>query len=62
MIDDLTRWADDIKEYALGRAISGKARSGFKLVEGRSNRKYTTPMPSPMPSSKLVLTHTSKSS
>ncbi|MBT1035463.1 DUF2800 domain-containing protein [Canibacter sp. lx-45] len=41
MIDDLTRWTDDIKEYVLGRAISGKARSGFKLVEGRSNRKYT---------------------
>ncbi|WP_418968474.1 DUF2800 domain-containing protein [Alloscardovia omnicolens] len=43
MLDDLVRWADDIKEYALGRAMSGKTWSGFKLVEGRSNRKYTNP-------------------
>ena len=34
-------WASDIKEYALQQAISGKEWSGWKLVEGRSNRKYT---------------------
>ena len=40
-IDDLVSWASDIKEYALQQAISGKEWSGWKLVEGRSNRKYT---------------------
>ena len=39
-IDDLVSWASDIKEYALTQAISGKQWSGFKLVEGRSNRRY----------------------
>lgn len=39
-IDDLVSWAADIKEYALQQAISGKEWSGYKLVEGRSNRKY----------------------
>jgi hypothetical protein len=40
-IDDLVAWATDIKEYALQQAISGKEWNGWKLVEGRSNRKYT---------------------
>ena len=39
-VDDLVAWASDIKEYALQQAISGKEWSGWKLVEGRSNRKY----------------------
>ena len=34
-------WASDIKEYALQQAISGKEWSGWKLVGGRANRKYT---------------------
>jgi hypothetical protein len=34
-------WASDIKEYALQQAISGKEWTGWKLVEGRSNSKYT---------------------
>lgn len=41
-IDDLTSWANDIKGYALSAAINqGKEWAGFKLVEGRSNRKYS---------------------
>ena len=40
-VDDLVSWANDIKEYALQAAISGKAWNGWKVVEGRSNRKYT---------------------
>ena len=40
-VDDLVAWASDIKEYALRQAICGKEWSGYKLVEGRSNRKYT---------------------
>ena len=39
-VDELVAWASDIKEYALQQAISGKEWSGWKLVEGRSNRKY----------------------
>jgi hypothetical protein len=40
-IDDLISWASDIKEYALQAAVSGKQWSGWKVVEGRSNRKYS---------------------
>ena len=40
-VDALTAWATDVKEYALQQAVSGKVWSGWKLVEGRSNRKYT---------------------
>src|SRR5574344_975192 len=40
-VDDLVAWASDIKDYALQQAISGKEWHGYKLVEGRSNRKYT---------------------
>lgn len=39
-VDELTSWATDIKEYALQQALSGKAWNGWKLVEGRANRKY----------------------
>ena len=40
-VDALTAWASDVKEYALQQAVSGKEWAGWKLVEGRSNRKYT---------------------
>jgi hypothetical protein len=40
-IDDLVAWAGDIKEYALQQAMSGTDYPGFKVVEGRSIRKYT---------------------
>ena len=39
--DDLVAWAADVKEYALKQALSGKAWNGFKVVEGRSVRRYT---------------------
>lgn len=39
--DDLAAWISDIKEFALQSAVSGKEWTGWKLVEGRSNRKYT---------------------
>lgn len=39
-IDDLVSWSKDIKEYALSEAVKGVKFDGFKLVEGRSNRKY----------------------
>ncbi|MDD3400788.1 MAG: DUF2800 domain-containing protein [Eubacteriales bacterium] len=41
-LDDLTKWANEICAYALDAALNhGKEWRGFKLVEGRSNRKYT---------------------
>ena len=40
-IDDLISWASDVKEYALQTALSGTEYPGFKVVEGKSNRKYT---------------------
>ena len=38
--DNLIAWAGDVKEYALQQALSGERYPGFKVVEGRSNRKY----------------------
>ena len=41
-LDDLTKWANEIAAYAQDAAINhGKQWTGFKLVEGRSIRKYT---------------------
>lgn len=40
-LDDLTGWATDIREYALSAALSGTRFDGWKLVEGRANRRYT---------------------
>lgn len=40
-IPDLTKWANEIIAYATDSAVNhGKQWSGFKVVEGRSNRKY----------------------
>lgn len=38
--DELVSWAGDVKEYALQQALSGKTWAGWKVVEGRSNRRY----------------------
>lgn len=40
--DELVSWAGDIKDYALQQALSGKTWNGWKLVEGRSNRRYVS--------------------
>lgn len=40
-LDDLTSWAADIQVYALKAALSGAHFDGWKLVEGRANRRYT---------------------
>ncbi|CRH89268.1 Protein of uncharacterised function (DUF2800) [Chlamydia trachomatis] len=40
-IPELTRWASDVQDYALSQALSGEQYEGFKLVAGRSIRKYT---------------------
>lgn len=36
---DIEKWAKEIKEFALDEALKGTRYPGFKLVEGRSNRK-----------------------
>ncbi|WP_026524745.1 DUF2800 domain-containing protein [Butyrivibrio sp. MB2005] len=40
-VDNLVSWANDVKDYALTEALKGKKFEGFKVVEGRSNRKFT---------------------
>ena len=41
ILPDLTKWADGILAYATDAAVNhGKEWSGFKVVEGRSVRKY----------------------
>ena len=40
-VENLLTWAQDIKDYSLQQALSGVHYPGFKLVEGRSIRKYT---------------------
>ena len=40
-LPDIKKWADEIQEYALAKALEGKEWTGFKLVEGRSVRKFT---------------------
>ncbi len=39
--DNLVAWVNDIKEYALQKALSGTKYCGYKIVESRSIRKYT---------------------
>ena len=40
-VDEMISWGNDIKEYALQQAQSGIHFDGWKIVEGRSNRKFT---------------------
>ena len=41
ILPDLTKWANEITAYALDAAVNhGKEWAGFKVVEGRSVRKY----------------------
>ena len=41
-LDDLTKWANELMAYAQEAAVNhGKQWPGYKLVESRTNRKYT---------------------
>ena len=40
-LPDMKKWAEEIQDYALTSALNGKEWKGFKLVEGRSVRKYS---------------------
>ena len=39
--DRIAEWASDVKEFAFQQALGGKVWTNWKLVEGRSNRRYT---------------------
>ena len=39
-VDALVSWASGIKEYALQAALAGTRFPGWKVVEGRANRRY----------------------
>lgn len=39
--DKISKWVQIVKDYALDQALAGVEIPGFKLVEGRSNRKYS---------------------
>lgn len=38
--NELQKWAEDVSAYALDQALAGHHFAGWKLVEGRSVRKY----------------------
>lgn len=40
-LDGLVNWANAVEEYALDQALQGVKFPGFKIVEGRSIRKYS---------------------
>jgi hypothetical protein len=42
-VDEIEKWAKDIQEYARSKAEQGTKFNGWKLVEGRSVRKYANP-------------------
>ena len=42
-LDTIKTWASSVEEYALQRALDGTRFRGWKVVEGRSNRRITDP-------------------
>lgn len=40
-VDNLTKWANKVKEYCLNEALEGHKFERYKLVEGRSISKYS---------------------
>jgi hypothetical protein len=41
LLDGMMSWASDVQDYALQQALGGTHYYGYKVVEGRANRKYT---------------------
>lgn len=41
MAQDLAKWAEDLKDYALAESLKGKLIPGWKAVEGRGSRVFT---------------------
>lgn len=42
-LDQMIKWAEDVKKYALNKALQGTKFKGYKLVAGRSNRQVSDP-------------------
>lgn len=42
-VDEIEKWAKELKQYALDEALKGTKYPGWKLVEGRSNRVIDNP-------------------
>lgn len=42
-LDGLISWAKGIQEYALEQALKGHKYQGYKVVEGRSSKKFDDP-------------------
>lgn len=42
-LKSLKAWADSVEDSALEQALNGTQFPGYKVVEGRSNRRYTDP-------------------
>lgn len=40
VVDDVAKWAKDVKSYAQQAMVDGDTFDGWKLVEGRANRRY----------------------
>lgn len=40
MAQDLAKWAEDLKDYALAESLKGKLIPGWKAVEGRGSRVF----------------------
>lgn len=40
-LDGLASWIKQVQEFALNKALSGSPIEGYKVVEGKSNRKWT---------------------
>ncbi len=39
--EDVAKWLEDLKDYALKECLAGKAVPGWKAVEGRGSREWT---------------------
>lgn len=39
-LDLIISWAKEVQDYALKKALEGKKLEGYKVVEGRSNRRW----------------------
>lgn len=40
-VKEFTKWTKDVQDYALQESLNGAEFPGWKVVEGRANRKYT---------------------
>lgn len=42
-LPEFKAWVKDIEDYVMSQALSGDVLQGYKLVEGRTQRKWTDP-------------------